>query len=171
MLTRPLLWCAIALIWGGAVSGLSAEPIEEVEIEPRSSESPKRDEKVEPNANIKAKADIKIEPKTDSASKESPIKDATVGKTRHLPYSSLIAEIDREAGVIVIGKKKKKMLHIRSNTRLRKPDGSTATLEDLEAGMQVRGAYRKIADAEWEAVSVTIGTKADAVEKAKTEEE
>ena len=95
-------------------------------------------------------------------SQEAPATPPVLQRERPIPFQSVVADVDPKASTLLIGKRKKRLLYIRSHTRLRHPNGSPATLADFQPGMTVRGSYRKLGPSEGEAVTVTIGSKADA---------
>jgi len=81
---------------------------------------------------------------------------------RPLPFRSVIHSVDPSAPLFTMGKKKIRVVHVTTATRFTRVDGEPATFEMLEPGLEVRGSARKLAQSEWEAVSVKIGSKAAA---------
>ena len=81
---------------------------------------------------------------------------------RPLPFRSVIHTVDPSVPLFTMGKKKIRIVHVTSATRFTRVDGEPATFEMLEPGLEVRGSARKLAQSEWEAVSVKIGSKAAA---------
>lgn len=124
----------LLLLCGMPGFSVQGEGIEEVEIS-----TPRQEQSVEPAQ------------KQPSLSRERPI-----------PFQNVVADVDPAGATLTIGKRKKRLLFVRAQSRLRHPDGSPATLADIQPGMIVRGSYRKLGPSEGEIVSLTIGTKADA---------
>lgn len=87
---------------------------------------------------------------------------ASSAKPRPYPFSSVVVSVDPVAKTFQMGKKKIRLVHVGSATRLLKSDGSPAVFGDLAAGVEIRGSVRKRPDGALDAVSVKIGPKAAA---------
>lgn len=91
--------------------------------------------------------------------------EAAAKKHGVVPFHGKIAEIDKAAKTISIGKTKKRTIQITDKTKLMK-GGKTATLDDANVGDEVGGAYRD-SDGKLEATSLRIGPKPEGEAKAK----
>ncbi len=58
-----------------------------------------------------------------------------------------------------MGKKTVHVMHVTPETKLLHANGSPASFDELVAGAEIRGAYRKRSDGELDAGSLKIGPK------------
>jgi len=93
---------------------------------------------------------------------------ATSGKMRATPFKGIIATVDDKAKTFTIaGKENSRSLKITDKTVITKA-GEPATMKDVVANEEVRGAYYKAADGSMEAKIVKLGPLTEA-EKAERE--
>lgn len=135
---------------------------------PKNAEGPKgtveADEENETNEadNGPASAPLPPLPEQSASSGAPPNARPATSTGRPLPFRSVIHAVDPSAPLFTMGKKKIRIVHVTTATRFTRVDGKPATFEALEPGLEVRGSARKLAQSEWEAISVKIGSKAAA---------
>jgi hypothetical protein len=80
-------------------------------------------------------------------------------KKDSVPFHGKIASADASAKTVTLeGKDAQRVLMITDTTKLKKGDGA-ATWDDLKAGEDVGGSYKKTADGKMEALSLRVGPK------------
>ncbi|MDD5349713.1 MAG: hypothetical protein PHQ12_05830 [Chthoniobacteraceae bacterium] len=84
---------------------------------------------------------------------------APTAKPRPFPFQSVIVSVDPAARTFRMGKKVIHQVHILPETKITRGDTVPAAFETLTPGMEIRGAVRKRADGDYDAVSVKIGPK------------
>ncbi|MBI5774220.1 MAG: copper-binding protein [Verrucomicrobia bacterium] len=97
-------------------------------------------------------------------------KAATEGKEKKapgpLPFNGKITAMDAAAKTITLSGKEARVVQITSSTKITK-DGKPATLDDIKAGDQVGGAFRKNADGKMEATTLNAGVRPEGKGKGK----
>lgn len=109
-------------------------------------------------------------PSPDAESSEAPTSDTSAGasgKMRPTPFRGMIASVDDKAKTFTIaGKDTSRVLKITDKTIITKA-GQPATMKEVVANEEVRGAYYKMSDGSMEAKFVKLGpmTEAEKAEK------
>ncbi len=98
-----------------------------------------------------------------AAAKKESVKGAKKQST--LPFHGVAASVDKNGKVVTVGTLK---IEITSETKLSK-EGKPAILDDVEAGDQVTGSYRKTEDGKLVGVTINVGPKAPASQGKKKE--
>ncbi len=98
-----------------------------------------------------------------AASKKEPAK--TTKKQGTFPFRGVVAEVDKNGKVVTVGTLK---IEITSETKLNK-DGKPAVLDDVAAGDQVTGSYRRAEDGKLTGITINVGPKAPASQGKKKE--
>lgn len=84
---------------------------------------------------------------------------AATPKPRPLPFQSVIVSVDPASRSFRMGKKVIRRVYVLPETRITQGDTVPAAFEALTPGLEIRGALRKRADGDYDAVSVKIGPK------------
>lgn len=129
---------------------------------PKNAESPEGITEAGEEDNGPASAPLPPSPEQSASSGAPPNARPATSTGRPLPFRSVILSVDPSAPLFTMGKRKIRIVHITTATRFLRVDGEPATFEMLEPGLEVRGSARKLAQSEWEAVSIKIGSKAAA---------
>ncbi len=76
-----------------------------------------------------------------------------------IPFHGKIASVDPAAKTVTLeGKEAQRVVTVTDTTKLKKGDGA-ATWDDLKAGEDVGGSYKKTADGKMEALTLRVGPK------------
>ena len=80
-------------------------------------------------------------------------------KPRPFPFRSVVVSVNTAARTFCMGKKVVHQVHVLPETKLTQANTTPAAFEALAPGVEIRGAVRKRADGDYDAVSVKIGAK------------
>jgi len=86
-----------------------------------------------------------------------------VAKAHPFPFQSNVVSVDKGTRTFRMGKTTVHQVHVLPATKLLKTDGTPAKFEEIVEGIEIRGAVNKRADGDYEAVSIYIGPKAEAI--------
>ncbi len=100
----------------------------------------------------------KQEPKPGASAAASPA--ASPAEARPFPFKNTVAGVDKAGRTVNIGKATVHKIHVLPETKITKGNNEPAVLEEIIVGEEIRGAVRKRADGDWEALSIKIGPKA-----------
>jgi hypothetical protein len=84
---------------------------------------------------------------------------AAAPKPRPFPFQSVVVSVNADAHTFCMGKKVVHQVHVVPETKITQSDATAAAFEALAPGVEIRGAVRKRADGDYDAVSVKIGAK------------
>ncbi len=102
-----------------------------------------------------------------TASPTATVAPAAKWAARPLPFHGKVSAVDQTAKTFTLGGKEgSRVFKVTDGTVITKA-GAPATMTDLVANEQVRGAYIKLPDGTFEAKTVTIGPKTEGEKKAK----
>lgn len=103
-------------------------------------------------------------PKKEPKAAASPAQAASpAAEARPFPFKSSVVSVDKAARTFRMGKTTVHQVHVLPETKLAKGDESPATFEAIVVGEEIRGSVRKRADGDYEAISIKIGPKVEAV--------
>jgi hypothetical protein len=103
-------------------------------------------------------------------STNKPVPAASEGKSKAVPFHGKVASVDKSAKTITLDDKNKRTFQVTSETKIKK-DNKPATLDDVTAGENISGSYKKGEDNKLILNSLYVGEKATASSKKKDKSE